>query len=76
MLEQADNAMLHLGSGQVMVGEPDESQGYGLALGQLRGQQLLVLAVGFAQLPLHAVAVDGMLEAALRDTDKNLRMGV
>lgn len=36
------------------------------------GQQLLVLPIGFAYLPFSAVAVYGMLEVALGNTDENL----
>ena len=38
-------------------------------------EDMLVLAIGFAHLPLHTVASDGMLEAFLRYTDEDGYIG-
>ena len=53
------------------VGKPDEGEVDLTAVGDVVGEQGAVQTIGFAQLPLHAVAVDGMLEVALRYADQN-----
>ncbi len=43
---------------------------------ELIEKDVLMVAIGFAQLPLHTVAVYGMLEAALGHTEQQLSLGV
>ena len=54
------------------IGEPKESQGKTLIGRHLRGELILLEAPNLAQLPLHPVTVDGMLEMTLRYADENL----
>jgi len=74
-LEDTGDTLLYNGRRGVPVGHPDEGQGHSLPVGEGIGQQLLVLAESFAQLALHAVAVYGMLETALRHTEQQLQLG-
>lgn len=71
-MKQAYNALLHISGQLVLVGQPNESQGYILPVRNCIGQHLLVLAEGLAQLTLHAVTVYGMFEATLRYTEQQL----
>ena len=55
----------------MVVGQPDEGYAHGLAKGDSVGEQGLVMAVGFPQLPFHTVAVYRMLESTFRNADEN-----
>jgi hypothetical protein len=57
----------------VAVRKPDEGNGKLLSVGQAVSQEFLVLTVGLPDLTLDAVTVNGMLEAALGNADKDLR---
>ena len=54
------------------IGEPNESHKRFLIVGHRLPQQLFMLTVGLANLSLHTVSVDGVLEAFLRNTDQDL----
>ena len=71
-LHQADDALLYLSRGEVLTRQPDEGDGQLTTGREDTGEQLLVQAEGFAHLPLHAVAVYGVLEVALGHADEYL----
>jgi len=58
--------------GCLSVGNPNKSYQQRLVVGNGVEKGLLCVAVGFTHLPLDTVAVDGVLEALLGNTDKYL----
>ena len=70
--------MVHFLCGVDLIVQPDESQYHFLRL--FRGldgiqQDVLVVAVGFAHLSLHLIALDGMFETLLGHTDEDGSIG-
>ena len=51
---------------------PDECHGDALVFQQQAAEQLALMAIGFTQLALDAVAVNGMFEKTLRHADEHL----
>lgn len=55
-----------------MVGKPNEGNNQHLIGIHLVGKQVLLMTIGLTNLPLHAIAVDGMMKPLLRNTNEHL----
>ncbi len=64
-LQQTHHASFQIGCGHVVIREPDEGNIQLLPFRNSLTERMLVQAIGLAQLTLHTIAVDGMLEVAL-----------
>lgn len=71
-MQELLHAVVYAAGGCLSAVNPDEGYAEGLA-GVLCGHPVneltFILPIGFAQLPLHTVAVDGMLEVSFRHAD-------
>ena len=57
----------------MLVAEPDESHLDALAVRHIIGKLMTVVAVCLAELALHTIAIDGVLESPFRYTDEQLQ---
>ena len=71
-LQDFHHPLLHLFRGVMPVCEPDESHKHLLIVGHRFPQQLFMLTVGLADLSLHTISVNSVLETFLRNTDQDL----
>jgi hypothetical protein len=71
-VEELFDAGGDISSGQMTVGEPHKGKHQRLVGRESSGETVLTHTVGLTYLTLHTIAVNGMVEAALGNTDEHL----
>ena len=72
-LKQQMHAAIDMVAVEMATFHPDEREQQGClrVVVELIEKDVLMVAIGFAQLPLHTVAVDGMMEVPFRNADED-----